>query len=124
MPTVLETYFPILVFGLIVAGIAFVTLNIGRLLGRPHRPDRFKQSTYECGEEPVGDSRMGGVDVQYYMYVLIFLVLDVEVLFLIPWALQFAKLGIAGVIEIFIFAGLLLVGWLYAWKKGALKWAE
>jgi NADH-quinone oxidoreductase subunit A len=66
---------------------------------------------------------MGGVDVQYYMYVLIFLVLDVEVLFLIPWALQFTKLGIAGVIEIFIFAGLLLVGWLYAWKKGALKWA-
>ena len=78
-------------------------------------------STYESGEVPIGSAR-GPIDVQYYLYVIVFLIIDIEAVFLIPWALRFANLGVAGLVEMAIFVGLVLLGWAYAWKKGALEW--
>ncbi|MGQ0536976.1 MAG: NADH-quinone oxidoreductase subunit A [Methanobacteriota archaeon] len=102
---------------LVVAGILGLTHLVG-----PKRPNRNKLSTYECGEDPIGPAR-GPVNVQYYLYVLVFLVIDVEIAFLLPWAVNFLDLGVAGVVEMVLFAGLILVGWAYAWRKGALEWS-
>ena len=100
--------------------IVFVTLGLSRFVAPGHRTPG-KVSTYESGEVPVGGAR-GPIDVQYYMYVIVFLVIDIEAVFLIPWAMNFANLGAAAIVEMAIFVGLLLLGWLYAWKKGALEW--
>ena len=87
----------------------------------PCRPTREKLEPYECGEKPIGDTHVP-IDIKYYIYVLIFLILDVEVIFLIPWAVGFRRLGGAAFVEIFIFVLLLLAGWGYAWKRGVLRW--
>lgn len=105
------------VLALLIVG---VTLNIHKLIG-PRRPSAGKVSTYESGEVPVGNAR-GPIDVQYYLYVIVFLIIDIEAVFLIPWALHFLQLGTAAVVEMVIFVGLVLLGWVYAWKKGALQW--
>jgi len=120
---VLGSYLPVaILLGLSVA-IAWVTMNIGRLLGRPNNPNPLKQGTYECGEVPMGSAR-ANFDVQYYMYVLVFLVIDVEVAFLVLFALSFASLGLWEIVAMVVFAVLILDAWLYAWKKGALAWSK
>ena len=106
-----------LVLGVI---IVFVTLSLTRFVA-PHKRTAGKLSTYESGEVPVGSAR-GPIDVQYYMYVIVFLVVDVEAVFLVPWAIHFKALGVTALVEMGIFVGLLLLGWIYAWKKGALEW--
>ena len=116
----LERYLPVLILALLGFLIIAVTLSFTKLVA-PRRPSPGKVSTYESGEVPVGNAR-GPIDVQYYLYIIVFLVIDVEAVFLIPWALNALDLGIAGLIELAIFVGLVLVGWLYAWKKGALQW--
>jgi NADH-quinone oxidoreductase subunit A len=85
----------------------------------------LKVGTYECGEVPMGPARTN-IDVQYYLYILVFLVLDVEAVFLVPFAVQFLELPNPALIamEMALFVGLLLIGWAYAWKKGALEWSR
>ena len=105
-----------LVGGLFVAG-GLVTA----WLVRPNRPYPSKLSTYECGETPVGDTRVR-FNVRFYVVALIFLIFDVEVVFLFPWAVVFQKLGFFAFIEMIIFLAILLVGYVYVWVKGDLDW--
>lgn len=116
----LARYLPILIQLILGFVIVFVTLSLTKLVA-PSRRTPGKLSTYESGEVPVGNAR-GPIDVQYYMYVIIFLIIDIEAVFLIPWAMHFRALGGAALVEMAIFVGLLLIGWVYAWKKGALQW--
>lgn len=106
----------------IVLGILLpvVALTAGKLL-RPHRPTDPKQSTYESGNEPVGEGQVK-FNIRYYLFALMFVIFDVETVFLYPWAVAYNKLGLFVLIEMLIFAGMLLIGLLYAWKKRVLKW--
>lgn len=88
---------------------------------RPHRPGPIKQTTYECGLETIGDSWMQ-FKVQYYLYALIFVLFDVETVFLYPWAVAYLGLPIFALVEMAIFLGILAIGLIYAWRKGALEW--
>ncbi len=106
----------------IVAGTAIVliTFSIARLL-RPSNPYREKNINYECAEEPIGDSWIK-FNPRFYVFALIFVIFDVEVVFLFPWAVAFGKLGLFALVEMVIFILILFFGLFYAWKKGALKW--
>jgi NADH:ubiquinone oxidoreductase subunit 3 (subunit A) len=103
------------------AGMVVGILLASRLV-YPIHPSREKYSTYECGIVPVGDS-WHPFAVRYYIFALLFLVFDVEAVFLFPWAITFRSLGTAGFVEMLIFILVLAVGLLYAWRKGALQWA-
>ena len=94
---------------------------VGAWLLRPRRPYAQKLSTYECGEEPIGPSRIR-FNIRFYVVALIFLVFEVEVLFLFPWALVFKQYGMFAFIEMVIFLGILIVGYAYVWTKGDLEW--
>lgn len=120
MADLLADYAPLAVLLVLAFAMIWGTLALTRIAG-PLRRTPGKLSTYESGEVPVGSAR-GPMDVQYYVYVLVFLILDIEAIFLIPWALNVTDLGIVGLVEMFLFVGLLLLGWAYAWKKGALAW--
>jgi len=87
----------------------------------PKRPDPNKQAAYECGMETIGDAWVQ-FNVRYYLYALIFLIFDIESIFLYPWAVQFRQLALFGFIEMFVFIAILLVGYVYAWRKRALEW--
>jgi len=106
----------------LVLGIAFpiFVLWLGSVL-RPKKPTEEKQTTYESGNEPVGDSQIR-FNVRYYLYALMFVVFDVETVFLYPWAVAYKQLGLFALVEMLIFAGLLLVGLVYAWRKKVFKW--
>ncbi len=116
----LANYFPVLVF----IGVAFAfgvgTLVISYFL-QPKLPDPEKLSAYECGSEPFSDARMP-FPVRYYIIAMLFVIFDIEILFLYPWAIAFDKIGVIGLVEMMIFIGLFVVGYVYAWKKGALEW--
>jgi NADH-quinone oxidoreductase subunit A len=116
----LSQYLPILIFlGLAtVLGLALFTL--GWVAG-PRRPDPEKLSPYECGFEAFEDSRMR-FDVRYYLVAIIFIVFDLEIAFLFPWAVALGKLGMFGLVAMAIFLAILVVGFIYEWKKGALEW--
>lgn len=118
----LGRYLPVLIQLILGFLIVFVTLQLTKLVA-PKDKVPGKYATYESGEVPIGNAR-GPIDVQYYMYVIVFLVIDIEAVFLVPWAIRFRALGGTALVEMAIFVGLLLVGWLYAWKKGALEWQE
>ncbi|MCW8889824.1 MAG: NADH-quinone oxidoreductase subunit A [Sedimenticola sp.] len=116
----LENYLPVLVFigvGLIV-GVVMVTL--GFVLGT-RRPDSEKLSPYECGFEAFEDARMK-FDVRYYLVAILFIIFDLEIAFLFPWAIVLDKIGMVGFIAMTVFLGVLVVGFIYEWKKGALEW--
>ena len=116
----LENYLPVLVFigvGLIV-GVAMVSL--GFVLGT-RRPDREKLSPYECGFEAFEDARMK-FDVRYYLVAILFIIFDLEIAFLFPWAIVLDELGMVGLVAMTVFLGILVVGFIYEWKKGALEW--
>ncbi|WP_066176194.1 NADH-quinone oxidoreductase subunit A [Bacillus marinisedimentorum] len=98
-----------------------VALSFGTLL-RPSAPNEKKQETYESGIEPVGDSRVQ-FNVRYYIFALMFVIFDVETVFLYPWAVAYDKLGIFALIEMLIFVIMLIIGLVYAWKKKVLKWS-
>lgn len=100
--------------------IPVAPIMLGRILG-PHRPNELKNSTYECGVETVGDTWVQ-FKIQYYIFALIFLVFDVEVVFLFPWAVAYNRLPLFGAVEGVIFIALLAVALIYAWRKGALEW--
>ncbi|MBI3525712.1 MAG: NADH-quinone oxidoreductase subunit A [Betaproteobacteria bacterium] len=122
----LANYFPVLVF--ILVGLAFgsAPILLGRLLG-PHRPDAEKLSPYECGFEAFEDARMK-FDVRYYLIAIIFILFDLEIAFLFPWAAIFKEIvgnpsiRMFGFVEMLVFLGILLIGYIYAWAKGALDW--
>ncbi len=102
------------------AGIPALALVVARLIA-PRKPNSKKLETYECGMETVGDTWVQ-FKVQYYVYALVFLIFDVEIIFLYPWAVAFDRLDLLGVIAGVLFIFLLGDGLLYAWRKGALKW--
>ena len=116
----LENYLPILVF--LVFGVAFglVPILAGRVLA-PHRPDSDKLSPYECGFEAFEDSRMK-FDVRYYLVAILFIIFDLEIAFLFPWAVVLNRIGLFGFWAMVVFLGILVVGFVYEWKKGALEW--
>ncbi len=116
----LQNYVPILILFLLAAGFGLGTVAISALLG-PRRPDRDKLSTYECGMDVEPGARQP-FDVKYYLVAMAFLVFDVEVVFMYPWAVRFKALGLFGFIEMVIFLFILLVGYAYIWRKGVLEW--
>lgn len=116
----LENYLPILIFLIIGGVVGCAAPTLGYLLS-PKRPNPAKQSPYECGFEPFDDARIP-FDVRYYLVAILFIIFDLETAFLIPWALVFRKLGWFGLASMGIFLGLLIVGFIYEWKKGALEW--
>ncbi len=106
----------------IVIGLAVGVgpIAIGFLLGE-HRPDREKNSPYECGFEPFEDSRMK-FDVRFYLVAILFIIFDLEIAFLFPWAIVLDKIGVVGLVAMGIFLTILVIGFIYEWKKGALEW--
>lgn len=117
---VLENYFPILIFFALAIVVGIVPLAAGFVLG-PRRPDAQKLSPYECGFEAFEDARVK-FDVRYYLVAILFIVFDLEVAFLFPWAIALREIGAPGLIAMAIFLGILVVGFIYEWKKGALEW--
>ncbi|HTP12968.1 MAG TPA: NADH-quinone oxidoreductase subunit A [Bacteroidota bacterium] len=116
----LEQYVPIVI--MIAVGIAFgvVMGKVNELFG-PRRPTEEKQSTYESGMEPVRTARER-FSVKFYMVAMLFIVFDIEVVFLYPWAVSYRELGVAGFVTMVVFIVVLLIGYFYVWKKGALEW--
>ena len=116
----LSDYLPILLFLGVSTILALVLLAIGSILG-PKRPGADKLSPYECGFEAFEDARMK-FDVRYYLMAILFIVFDLEIAFLFPWAVVFRDIGIVALVEMAMFLLLLVVGFFYVWKKGALEW--
>ena len=116
----LTKYFPILLFIFIALAFGVVTLLLSYLV-QPKYPEPEKLSAYECGSEPFSDARMP-FPVRYYIFAMLFVIFDIEVIFLYPWAVTFGKLGLIGLVEMLIFIALFLVAYVYAWRKGALEW--
>nr|WP_219339629.1 NADH-quinone oxidoreductase subunit A [Luteimonas salinisoli] len=113
-------YLPTLLFLIVATGIGVALLIIGNLLG-PQRPSAEKLAPYECGFAAFEDARMQ-FDVRYYLIAIQFIIFDLEIIFIVPWATVFRDLGVVGLVEMGIFAGMLLLGFIYVWKKGALEW--
>src|SRR5438874_12395820 len=116
----MQGYLTVAVFALVGFAFVGVTLLIARLL-RPSAPTPQKLETYECGPAPFGDA-WRQFNMHYYLYALLFVVFDVEAAFLYPWALAFRRAGLYAVIEMMLFVGLLALGLLYAWRRGAIEW--
>ena len=116
----LAEYFPILLFILIGLAVGVAPMVLGKLLG-PSRPDPEKLSPYECGFEAFEDARMK-FDVRYYLVAILFILFDLEIAFLFPWAAVINDIGFAGFISMMIFLAILTVGFIYEWMKGALEW--
>jgi len=117
---VLAEYLPTLLFLFVATGIGVALILIGNLLG-PKFHFAEKYTTYECGFVPFEDARMQ-FDIRYYLIAIQFIVFDLEIIFIVPWATVFRELGVLGLIEMGIFVGMLLIGFIYVWKKGALEW--
>jgi NADH-quinone oxidoreductase subunit A len=117
---VLAEYLPTLLLLFVATGIGIALLVIGNLIG-PKRPSAEKLSPYECGFAAFEDSRMQ-FDIRYYLIAIQFIIFDLEIIFIVPWATVFRQLGVLGLIEMGIFVGMLLLGFIYVWKKGALEW--
>jgi NADH-quinone oxidoreductase subunit A len=117
---VIAEYWPVLLFIAVAAGLGLVLLAIGMLAG-PRRPEAEKLAPYECGFEAFEDAR-ARFDVRYYLLAILFIIFDLEIAFLFPWAVVFKQIGLVALIEMALFLLLLVVGFAYVWKKGALEW--
>ncbi len=120
----LANYLPILIFLIIAGALAVLLLVLGSLLGRlsaRHRGDAAKLSPYECGFEAFEDSRMK-FDVRYYLVAILFIIFDLEIAFLFPWAVSLPRIGGFGLAVMGVFLFILVIGFAYEWKKGALEW--
>ena len=115
-----ENYVPIFIFLLVAFLIAAGTLVAGKLV-RPRNPGKVKGMAYECGIEPEASARQR-YTVRFYIVAILFVVFDVETIFLYPWAVQFKQLGAFGFLEMLVFLGILVLGYVWVWKKGALEW--
>src|SRR5215468_8870664 len=120
MSSPLTPYLP-LAIAMLVAGVMAVAITVVASVLGPKRPTRIKLEPFECGSEPVGSARQRFA-VKFYVVALLFIVFDVEAVFLYPWAVQFKGLGWFGYVEMFVFAVTLVIGLAYVWKKGALDW--
>lgn len=116
----LENYLPVLIFIAVGLAVGILAIGFGWLLS-PNRPDKAKLSPYECGFEAFEDSRMK-FDVRYYLVAILFIIFDLEIAFLFPWAVALNEIGMAGFVAMMIFLAILVVGFIYEWKKGALEW--
>ena len=116
----LENYFPVLLFVCIGIAMGVVPVMLGKLVS-PNRPYSEKLSAYECGFEAFEDARMK-FDVRYYLVAILFILFDLEIAFLFPWAIVLKELGTFGFVSMMIFLAILVVGFVYEWKKGALEW--
>jgi NADH-quinone oxidoreductase subunit A len=120
----LANYLPVLIFLTVATGIALVLMSVGLVIGRLQarsKNDAQKLSPYECGFEAFEDSRMK-FDVRYYLVAILFIVFDLEIAFLFPWAVVLDSIGVFGLVSMGIFLFILVVGFIYEWKKGALEW--
>jgi NADH-quinone oxidoreductase subunit A len=117
---VIAEYWPVLLFIAVAAGLGLVLLAVGMFAG-PRRPEAEKLAPYECGFEAFEDAR-ARFDVRYYLLAILFIIFDLEIAFLFPWAVVFKQIGIVALIEMALFLLLLVVGFAYVWKKGALEW--
>jgi NADH-quinone oxidoreductase subunit A len=113
-------YYPIAVLIFITVLMGGVVILLGHLVG-PHRPTEKKSAPYESGMTPIGPGTRQ-MPVKFYIVAVLFILFDIEIIFLIPWAVVFRELGLFGLIEIIVFIVILLVGFVYAWKKGAFEW--
>jgi NADH-quinone oxidoreductase subunit A len=120
MESLLSDYFPILVFLAVAGGVAMAMVTASFLVAR-QQPDTAKLSPYECGFEPFDDARIR-FDVRYYLVAILFIIFDLEVAFLFPWAVSLTDLGVFGFWSMIVFLTVLTVGFIYEWKKGALEW--
>ena len=116
----LKEYFSIIVFLIIALGLSFGFIILNYILS-PKKPDPEKLSAYECGFDPFDDSRME-FDVRFYLVAILFIIFDLEIAFLFPWAISLGNLGALGYWSMMIFLAILTVGFIYEWKKGALEW--
>jgi NADH-quinone oxidoreductase subunit A len=116
----LQEYIPVLIFLGVAAGIGLLLMGLGFLIGSGSK-DPEKLSPYECGFEPFEDSRMK-FDVRYYLVAILFIIFDLEIAFLFPWAVSLDAVGAFGLIAMGVFLAILVVGFIYEWKKGALEW--
>ncbi len=121
MDDLLREYLPILIFVAMAAALGLVLVLAAVFLG-PSNPDAEKLSTYECGFNAFDDSRMK-FDVRYYLVAILFIIFDLEIAFLFPWAVAFKSVGLLGFWSMMVFLGVLTIGFAYEWKKGALEWA-
>jgi len=115
-----NNYVVVAIFILLGILLPVAALTVGRIL-RPSKPNTEKETTYESGNEPVGEGQVR-FNIRYYLFALMFVIFDVETVFLYPWAVAYKQLGLFVLVEMLIFVALLLVGLLYAWKKKVLKW--
>ena len=116
----LEPYLPVLLFILVGIAVGVGPMLLGALIG-PHRPDAQKLSPYECGFEAFEDARMQ-FDVRYYLVDILFILFDLEIAFLFPWAVSLKEIGFFGFMAMMIFLAILVLGFIYEWMKGALDW--
>ena len=116
----LKEYLPIILFLLIALSLSFGFIILNYLLS-PRKPDPEKLSAYECGFDPFDDSRME-FDVRFYLVAILFIIFDLEIAFLFPWAISLGKIGLLGFCSMMVFLLILTVGFIYEWKKGALDW--
>ena len=116
----LENYTPIVLIILVSAGFAVIMANLSKWVG-PRRPNREKLTTYESGMVPVGSTKER-VSIKYYLVGMLFIIFDIEIVFVYPWAVTFDKIGAFALGEMLLFIALLFVGYLYAFKKGAFEW--
>ncbi len=116
----LENYLPILIFIAVGIAVGVLPMAMGWLLA-PNRPDSEKLSPYECGFEAFEDSRTK-FDVRYYLVAILFIIFDLEIAFLFPWAVVLHQIGMFGFLAMMLFLGILVIGFIYEWRKGALEW--
>ena len=117
---ILGEYFPIALFMAVALGMALVAVALSFILAK-HRPDVHKNAPYECGFPPFNDAR-AKFDVRFYLIAILFIIFDLEIAFLFPWAIVLGDIGWAGFASMMLFLGVLTVGFVYEWKKGALEW--
>ncbi len=116
----IESYLPVLLFILVGSALGFGLMLMGSVLG-PRNPNAEKLSPYECGFEAFEDARMK-FDVRYYLVAILFILFDLEIAFLFPWAMANSEVGLLGFFTVLVFLAILVVGFIYEWKKGALDW--
>jgi NADH-quinone oxidoreductase subunit A len=116
----LANYAPVLIFVLVAGAFGLLMLALGFVFGRGQK-DTQKLAPYECGFEPFEDTRMR-FDVRYYLVAILFIIFDLEIAFLFPWAVVLDSIGMFGFIAMLVFLGILVIGFIYEWKKGALEW--
>lgn len=116
----LTDYIPLVILTILSIGLAGLVVAMGHMFG-PRRPTQRKSVPYESGMRPIGPGTRR-MPIHFYLIAVLFILFDIEVVFFLPWAVVFRKLGLFGLVEMFIFIVILLVGYFYAWKKGALEW--